>query len=90
LNTVQNITQGGAVPSVDERDAGYWFSLIEQGAAGEFLSLNPRTLQNRRLKGGGPEFIRISSRCIKYRRIDLKEWSEGLRRKSTSDIGTAA
>ncbi|MAZ02509.1 MAG: DNA-binding protein [Sneathiella sp.] len=56
----------------------------------EFVGLDPRTLQARRQRGGGPKYVRISSRCIKYRRIDLKEWADGLLRQSTSDTGEAA
>ena len=35
-------------------------------------------------------YIAISSRCIRYRRIDLRAWSEARVRTSTSDPGQEA
>lgn len=48
-----------------------------------------RTLEKWRLRGGGPAFIGISRRCIRYRRRDVLEWIESRRRRSTSDDGCA-
>lgn len=47
----------------------YWFQLIDEKPAADFLDLTDRTLQKFRQQGGGPPFVRISSRCIKYRMI---------------------
>ena len=47
--------------------------LTEKGAA-DFLDLTPRCLQAWRSRGGGPRFVKISSRCIRYRRCDLLDW----------------
>ena len=69
---------------------GYWFELIRQAPAAEFAGLKPRGLEAMRQRGDGPKFVRVSSRCIRYRRIDLREWSESLLRKSTSDPGPKA
>ncbi len=63
----------------------YWFELIDEETAAEFVDLTDRTLQKYRQQGGGPPFVRISSRCIKYRRIDLRRWSEDRLRSSTSE-----
>ena len=54
----------------------FWFALITEIAAAAFLDLERRTMQSLRQRGGGPRFVRISSRCIKYRRADLRTWSE--------------
>ena len=43
-----------------------------------------------RQRGGGPRFIRISARCVKYRRVDLKAYADARLRSSTSDSGEAA
>ncbi len=48
---------------------------IEKEAA-DYVRLTPRALQNYRYKGGGPAFIRISKRCIRYRKSDLDAWLE--------------
>ena len=68
----------------------YWNALIDEAEAANFLDLSVRSLQGRRYKGGGPKFVRISSRCVKYRRIDLQMWAENLLRTSTSDRGQEA
>lgn len=78
LNTVDD-------PVVTETD--YWNSLINESKAADFLFLSPRTLQGLRFTGGGPEFIKISKRCIRYRRVDLKAWADSKIRTSTSDRG---
>ena len=71
-------------------EADFWYGLINETAAAEFLNLSVRSLQGYRYKGGGPRFVRISSRCVKYRRIDGREWAEARLRSSTSDQGQGA
>ena len=68
----------------------YWQALIDEKVAAAFLGLTERTMQAYRQKGGGPRYIRISSRCLRYRRADLRQWAEALLRNSTSDPGAAA
>ena len=65
----------------------YWHALINEKAAGDFLDLTDRYLQKARQTGEGPPFIRISSRCLRYRRVDLRAWAEARMRISTSDPG---
>jgi len=50
------------------------FSLLTEAQAAEFLGLSPRFLQERRYLGGGPEYIRISHRCVRYHPGSLWEW----------------
>ena len=76
-------------PSLDD-DLEFWFSLINERAMAEFMGLTDRTLQKWRRTGEGPKFVRISNRCVKYRRIDGREFSEARLRSSTSDPGQAA
>ena len=71
-------------------DPGYWHSLIDEKEAGEFLGLSDRAMQKYRQTGGGSPFIRISSRCIRYRRADLRAWADARMRSSTSDPDVAA
>lgn len=61
---------------------------VTEARAAELLSVNPRTLQQWRLRGGGPPFVRISSRCVRYRWRDLLAWTEQHLRSSTSDFGS--
>lgn len=57
--------------------------LDEQGAA-RFLGTSQRFLQKRRSQGDGPPFLRLSARCVRYKRDDLAGWAESHRRTSTS------
>jgi len=63
----------------------FWLELINENHASQFLGLSPRTLQSFRYRGTGPKYIRLSSRCIRYRRFDLKEWSDSHIRSNTSE-----
>jgi hypothetical protein len=72
----------------EERLQSYWEELIREGLAAEFLDLSVRTIQGLRQKGGGPKFISLSARCLRYRRRDLRAWAESRLRKSTSDTGS--
>ena len=83
LTAVDQAPESGACPD-------FWFQLIDEKAAAEFLNLTTRSMQAARQRGGGSQFIRISARCIRYRRIDLKAWADARMRSSTSDPGQAA
>ncbi len=85
--TTNPIAQGG--DSV-EADLAYWNALIDETAAGDFLGLTPRTMQAMRQRGGGPPYIVVSARCLRYTRRCLKTWADERVRTSTSDPGQAA
>lgn len=76
-------TGGNANPD----DLDYWFKLVGESVAADFLDVTVRKMQADRQKGGGPRFVRLSSRCVKYRRQDLREHVEAHLRTSTSDPG---
>ena len=80
----------GADVSDDRDDLDYWHRLINEMAAADFVGLTYRTMQGYRQKGGGPRFVHVSSRCVRYRRIDLKQWADARLRSSTSDPGLEA
>lgn len=94
MKTTSTDTAGGAlVPpptAPQDGDGAFWYSLIPEESAADFLGLTGRAMQAKRQRGDGPNFVRLSSRCIRYRRIDLRKWAEGLLRASTSDPGQAA
>jgi hypothetical protein len=64
--------------------------LLREDAAAHFLGFTVRALQAWRVRGGGPVFVKISSRAVRYRKGDLIAWTESLRRTSTSDRGNGA
>jgi hypothetical protein len=65
----------------------YLNTLLKENDAAQFLEVSVRSLQGWRFKGGGPKFIKISHRAIRYRKKDLIEWIDGKVRISTSDFG---
>lgn len=69
-----------------DQDSDSFDQLLTERQAAALLSVTPRALQKWRSNGRGPEFIRISSRCIRYRRIDLAAWTADRVRRSTSDV----
>ncbi len=71
-------------------DSDYWQALINEKAGAAFLGLTDRTMQAYRQRGCGPPYIVLSSRCLRYRRIVLREWAEARVRTSTSDPGKGA
>ncbi|MEH6478153.1 MAG: helix-turn-helix domain-containing protein [Sneathiella sp.] len=62
----------------------YYDSLIKEQDAADFLGYSVRALQNWRVRGGGPNFVKVSSRSIRYRRRDLIAWAESLLVANTS------
>ena len=86
------IQSGGSspAPTGPEGEQDYWHCLIDEKVAAAFLGLTHRFMQHRRQQGGGPRYVAISSRCIRYRRIDLRVWSEARLRISTVDPGREA
>ena len=67
----------------------YWDQLINEQAAAGFLGYSVRALQNWRIRGGGPEFIKVSRRSIRYRRRDLRKWADSRLRANTSQADAA-
>jgi hypothetical protein len=66
----------------DERD--YLEQLLTEQEAAALLGLSVRFLQNRRTRGGGPLYVEISRRCVRYRRRDLIAWLDALSKPHTS------
>lgn len=60
-------------------------ALMTQDQAAAYLAVAPRTLEHWRLKGGGPKFVRMSGRAIRYRKADIDAWIEGRCVASTSE-----
>ncbi len=77
--------QTGVFPNEGAGDSDYWQSLINEAAAARFLGFSVRTMQGLRYRGGGPRYAALSPRCVRYRRIDLREFAEAHLRTSTSD-----
>lgn len=57
-------------------DPDYLDRLIPEGDAADFLGYTVRALQNWRVRGGGPRFVKVSSRSVRYRLRELVAWAE--------------
>jgi hypothetical protein len=62
-------------------------ALVTTPEAAHLLGLSPRTLESLRLRGGGPAFIAVTAKAVRYRRRDLEDWILTRRRTSTSGPG---
>ena len=64
--------------------------LLNEQNACELLGYSVRTLQKWRVVGGGPRFVKVSARSVRYRVQDLLDWTAERTVTSTSDQGCAA
>lgn len=48
--------------------------LLSEAEAAQYLGMSPRYLQERRYRGGGPEYLRLSHRTVKYHPDALARW----------------
>src|SRR5436305_1445543 len=48
--------------------------LRSEGHAAKYLGITQRALQSWRSRGGGPKYVRLSARAIRYRQCDLDAW----------------
>ena len=62
-------------------------AMLTTAQAAGVLGLSARTLEQLRVKGGGPPHFALGRRAVRYRRSDLDAWLDARRRKSTSDPG---
>ncbi|MGE0827432.1 MAG: helix-turn-helix transcriptional regulator [Candidatus Binatia bacterium] len=59
-------------------------ALLLENQAAAFLGFSPRALQSWRQRGGGPAFVRVSARAIRYRKKDLIAWAESKLQTNTA------
>lgn len=60
-------------------------ALLHQAEAAYLTGLSGRTLETFRLRGGGPLFVVLAKRAVRYRRRDVLAWIDSRVRRSTSD-----
>jgi predicted DNA-binding transcriptional regulator AlpA len=66
-------------------------SALTTREAAKIARLSERTLEGLRKRGGGPAYVRLRPKAIRYLRSDLLAWMQSCRRLSTSDRdGTAS
>lgn len=60
--------------------------LINEREAAAYLGYSVRALQNWRVRGGGPRFVKVSRRSIRYRLRELNDWIEDHTVSNTSQL----
>jgi predicted DNA-binding transcriptional regulator AlpA len=60
--------------------------LLTELEAATLLNVSHRSLQNWRVRGGGPQFVKIGGRIVRYRCADLVSWLEQQLRRNTSQL----
>lgn len=63
--------------------------LLTPAEAGAQLGLTPAALAQLRYTGGGPCFVKLTAKAVRYRQSDLDSWIAGKARTSTRDRGIA-
>ncbi|MCP5426759.1 MAG: DNA-binding protein [Chromatiaceae bacterium] len=59
------------------------YKQINTEAAADFLGVTPRKLEQMRQHGNGPEFVRISPKCVRYRMKELIAFQDAHLRQNT-------
>lgn len=59
--------------------------LLTEKEAAELICYTPRALQNWRVRGGGPKYVKVSARSIRYQRRDVLNWINARKRGNTSE-----
>lgn len=57
--------------------------MTEKEAAG-ILCYSKRALQNWRVRGGGPEYVKVNGNSVRYQMSDLTAWIDARKQKHTS------
>lgn len=62
--------------------------LLTPEEASELLGMSPRTMKKWRTEGGnqGPQFVRVSHRCVRYKVSVLRSWQDARLRSSTAHV----
>lgn len=59
-------------------------TLIDERDLSRMLGVSVRTVQSWRVKGGGPVFLKINNRLVRYRQSDVDVWLISLTATNTS------
>lgn len=63
--------------------------LMNEEEAAEFLNVSVYFLRSRRVKGGGPPFLKLGTRTVRYDPDDLEGWLAERRHRSTTEADAA-
>jgi len=58
--------------------------LLTEKQAADLICYTQRALQNWRVRGGGPAYVKVGGRSVRYQRRDVLDWIEAHKRKHSS------
>lgn len=65
------------------------FAVMTEKQAADYLKVKVRTVQAWRYRGGGPQYVRGSSKYVRYRKEDVDQWLQERITSSTSELTEA-
>jgi predicted DNA-binding transcriptional regulator AlpA len=57
--------------------------LLTERDTASLIGFTERALQNWRVRGGGPQYVKVAGRSVRYRRSDVLTWIEQRIRSNT-------
>lgn len=70
---------------IAQQIAGDEDELLSTSDVSELLGVSTQFLEIGRHKGYGPPFVRLSARCVRYRRADLRGWLQARQHQAVSE-----
>jgi len=67
-----------------ERQTYHPDQLMTEKEAASILCYSQRALQNWRVRGGGPEYVKVNGNSVRYQMRDLTTWITERKRKHTA------
>ena len=61
--------------------------LMTEKEAAEILCYSQRALQNWRVRGGGPQYVKVNGNSVRYQMRDLMAWIDARKQKNPSHFG---
>ena len=61
--------------------------LLTESEAADLICYSRRALQNWRVRGGGPKYVNVSSRSVRYKLGDVLDWFDARKQKNTAQFG---
>ncbi len=78
------------LPSLSDilvKNPGWLEEAVSTRAASRLTGVPVCTLETWRSRGGGPRFLKLGSKTVRYQRRELLDWMAGARRRNTADQG---
>ena len=60
--------------------------LMTEKEAAAILCYSPRALQNWRVRGGGPRYVKVNGNSVRYQMRDLTAWIDARKQKNTAQF----